>query len=166
MQNETTTPSGKRQQYPSGPANGKYIHGHTKSPTYGTWKAMRQRCSNKNVRCWDRYGGRGITVCERWANSFSNFLADMGEKPTGKTLDRKDNSLGYFKENCKWSTCGEQARNRRNNVVMTVNGVTGCLADLCRRFGVRRGRVWHRIFKFGWSPEQAFSTPKRKNQWA
>jgi hypothetical protein len=92
-------------------------HGHAPkvgaSATYETWKGMVQRCTNPNDRRrWENYGGRGITVCERWLK-FENFLADMGERPKGLTLDRKNNDKGYSKANCRWATRSEQMRNRR-----------------------------------------------------
>lgn len=90
-------------------------HGHaTRSSgytrTYRSWNSMRQRCNNPNANRFDRYGGRGITCCERW-ETFENFLADMGERPAGKTLERIHNSKGYSPENCKWATPIEQGAN-------------------------------------------------------
>jgi len=91
-------------------------HGHhrrnKRSPTYISWQDMRQRCNYPKAVWYENYGGRGITVCDRW-DRFENFLADMGVRPEGMTIDRKENDLGYFKENCKWSTPKEQANNRR-----------------------------------------------------
>lgn len=80
---------------------------------YRSWDAMNQRCYDKNVPHYQRYGARGITVCDRWKKSFLNFLEDMGTRPFGKTLDRIDNNGNYCKENCKWSTYSEQALNQR-----------------------------------------------------
>lgn len=81
---------------------------------YGAWSTMIQRCTNPALKCWKNYGGRGITVCNRWRNSFENFFSDMGLRPSGKhTLDRKNNDLGYSPQNCKWATWKEQANNRR-----------------------------------------------------
>ena len=91
-------------------------HGHVgpdvPSPTYHSWQAMRQRCTNPNTVAWKYYGARGIRVCERW-QTFVNFLADMGERPAGKTLDRIDCDGNYEPGNCRWATQAEQIRNRR-----------------------------------------------------
>ena len=92
-----------RRRYPSRP----------KAPLYAVWSAMRQRCSNPRNKDYRHYGGRGITVCDRWA-VFENFLADMGERPgPGYSIDRVDNDQGYFPENCRWATQSEQVRNSR-----------------------------------------------------
>jgi hypothetical protein len=91
-------------------------HGHARkggqSPTYRTWRAMLQRCDYPSMNNWDWYGGRGITVCDRW-RSFENFLADMGERPDGLTLDRKNPNGNYEPANCHWATWAEQMANRR-----------------------------------------------------
>jgi hypothetical protein len=84
-------------------------HGMKGSPEYRTWKAMKTRCFNPNSQYFSCYGGRNITVCERWANSFESFYADMGPKPgPGYSIERKDNSLGYAPSNCRWATAKEQ----------------------------------------------------------
>lgn len=119
--------------------------GHTSSSrTYNTWAQMRARCSNPNLPNFPRYGGRGITVCERW-NSFQNFLADMGERPDGMTLDRKDNDGPYCKENCEWKTVKHQQRNRRNNVNVTFNGRTQCASDWADELGIGRNTLMYRL---------------------
>ena len=89
-------------------------HGYYGSPTHRSWTSMKNRCTNANYHEFHYYGGRGITVCDRWLESFENFLEDMGERPEGRTLDRIDGDLGYFKENCRWATLQEQSQNRKS----------------------------------------------------
>jgi hypothetical protein len=84
-----------------------------KSPAYQTWRGMKARCYNTNNKYYHKYGGAGITVCDRWRYSFGAFLEDMGERPPGHTLDRKNNKLGYTPENCRWATRKSQRLNQK-----------------------------------------------------
>jgi hypothetical protein len=107
-------------------------HGHAHSgaitPTYWSWAGMIARCDNPKHRSYADYGGSGITVCERW-HTFANFLADMGEKPEGCSIDRIDNAKGYLRDNCRWSTAKDQARNKRSNRMIEYDGKTRTIAE-------------------------------------
>ena len=116
-------------------------HGYRYTKTYKTWQAMRERCQKR-----DGYMGR-VAVCERWQNSFTDFLSDMGERPDGMTLDRIDNGKGYSKDNCRWATHKQQNHNRRNNVLVTLNGETKVLAEWCRLFGKPTTTVFRKYHK-------------------
>ena len=87
-------------------------HGMYGTSTYKSWDAMIQRCCNKDGKNYKKYGALGISVCDDWRNSFENFLRDMGERPSGTSLDRIDGSKGYFRENCRWADSSTQTRNR------------------------------------------------------
>ena len=89
------------------------IHGMATTIEYRIWNGMVQRCTNPNNPAYKDYGGRGIEICHEWLNSFGVFLKDMGERPIGLTIERMNNNLGYFKDNCTWATPTKQVRNRR-----------------------------------------------------
>lgn len=131
-----------------------------RSPEYKTWQAIRSRCYSPSCRLYPRYGGRGITICERWKNSYQSFLADMGRRPADKSsLDRIDNDGPYSPENCRWSTPREQANNRRDNrPLIAAFGIARTEAEWSRVSGIGlmtiRGRINH-----GWAPEQAVTVP-------
>lgn len=134
-------------------------HGLSESPTYVSWHSMKIRCLNMKARCSKCHGKRGITICNRWLNSFENFVADVGERPTlAHTLDRKDVNGNYEPENCFWATKKEQGRNRRTNVFVEINGVSKCIAEWAEINGIDRGVLRNRI-KSGWPQDQWF-TPK------
>lgn len=132
-------------------------HGMRTSPTYQSWLSMRQRCTNPRAAGFDRYGGRGIRVCERW-RSFESFLEDMGERPDGTSLDRLDNNGNYEPGNCRWATSLEQVRNQDNTRRLTHNGVTLTLQEWAERIGIGYGALYDRL-RYGWSTEAALTTP-------
>lgn len=123
-------------------------HGSCGTRTYRIWKAMRTRCNNPNSPAFSRYGGRGIKVCSRW-DSFSAFLADMGEAPEGLSIERKNNDRGYEPENCRWATPKEQARNMRVNRLIEHDGETLCLSEWAERLGTTADVLWKRLRRKG-----------------
>ena len=128
-------------------------HGFTSTPTYVSWAAMIQRCNNPANSGYYMYGGAGVSVCPEWL-VFENFLADMGIRPKGKTLDRKESTGGYCKDNCKWSTPTEQANNTSRNRYLTIDGTTNTYAEWGRLVGLSSSVISYRIRR-GWSPEEA-----------
>lgn len=128
-------------------------HGMGYTPTYNVWQHMKKRCYNPNSDSYHNYGGRGIRICERWLNSFENFLEDMGECPEGYSIDRIDNSGHYTPDNCRWATRSEQSRNKRNNTLITYKGETLCIAEWAERLGVRHSTISTRYRK-GWTIEE------------
>lgn len=139
-------------------ANGRasVIHGMYGTPTYLSWQSMRARCLNPNAISYPRYGGRGITVDQRWAG-FEQFYADMGVRPDGTSLDRLDSNGPYNPSNCRWATAKEQARNKRTNRLLTYRGVTLAACEWAERAGINRNTLYARLRK-GWSVERALST--------
>lgn len=123
-------------------------HGKFNSPEYKIWSAMIQRCTNPNSQNYHRYGGRGVRVCERWLK-FENFLADMGERPDGTTLDRVDNDGNYEVTNCRWATRETQYRNRSTNRNITYHGIEMCLTDWASILKVGVELLRRRISKLG-----------------
>lgn len=120
-------------------------HGRAASDTYRSWQAMKSRCGNPKHRAFKDYGARGIVVCERWADSFENFLADMGERPPGATLDRKDGDGNYEPGNCRWASRKEQQRNRRVTRFITINGERLSAAEWQERLGLAGSTFRYRV---------------------
>lgn len=139
-------------------------HGHSsggvRTRTYLAWKEMRRRCFDPKRKCYKDYGGRGITICERW-DSYENFLADMGECPDGLTLERKDVNGNYCPENCCWADCVTQANNKRSSHLITAFGKTQTLAEWAKETGIKIGTVRCRIVDLGWEPEKALTQTVR-----
>jgi hypothetical protein len=122
---------------------------------------MRERCHNEKCAAYPHYGGRGITVCARWSD-FESFLADMGERPPGRSLDRVDVHGNYEPSNCVWATKRQQNRNRTNNRVVEHNGKAMCIAEWSEVSGIPFHALVDRIDKLGWSFEEALTRPLRK----
>lgn len=138
------------------------IHGKTSCPEYKVWCGMKRRCLNRNERSYVQYGGRGISICARWANSFEAFLEDMGARPSIRhEVDRIDNNGNYEPGNCRWLLKAKQAQNRRNNTYITHDGKTLCLMEWQRITGIKYATIQHRIYR-GWSVSDALTIPVRK----
>src|SRR5208283_3600948 len=135
-------------------------HGLYGTPEYGVWNRMRRRClTSKVAKDVHLYQDRGITVCKRW-DSFENFLADMGPRPSPKhSIDRIENDAGYFPKNCRWATAKEQARNTRQTTKLTIDGITKSLGEWCDEYGIAMGTVHRRLRVMKWSPKDAIFTP-------
>src|SRR5262249_901164 len=108
--------------------------------TYTVWITMKDRCFNPNSRLWKHYGGRGITVCDRWLD-YTNFVADMGERPPGLWIERRDNTQGYSPENCSWETRKTQSLNKGNTVFVSLYGELVPLRVACERYGLKYNTV-------------------------
>ncbi len=117
-------------------------------PDYRLWVELRQRCNNPNIDAYKWYGARGISVCKRWS-SFDNFLADMGNRPAGMSLDRIDVNGNYEPSNCRWATRSEQANNRRDCRYITYKGKTQTIAQWARQVGISHSSMDKRIRKWG-----------------
>lgn len=124
---------------------------------------MKQRCLNPRAPKYPRYGGAGVTICPEWIDSFDRFLTDLGERPANTTLDRIDGSLGYTKDNCRWSTVAEQQRNLKSNVRIEYAGEVWVLADLAKAIGINKSTLAYRV-KTGWPVERWADRISRKSR--
>ena len=124
----------------------KMTHSLSNSTTYKSWASARQRCSNPNDASYPDYGGRGIQMCERWA-SFENFVADMGIRPSGMSLDRIDNDLGYQPNNCRWAPDKVQARNKRTTRMIEFQGKRLTLTEWARHYSIPVSTLYCRLAK-------------------
>lgn len=134
-------------------------HGLTATPTYKSWQSMVRRCTNRSDADFERYGGSGVAVHPSWM-SFAGFLAYMGVRPSGTTLDRWPNGAGNYEPgNCRWATPTEQNRNRRSVRTVEIDGKRMCLVEACEHLGLNYEAIKSRVYKRGWSVERALSTP-------
>ena len=132
------------------------------TPEHRAWTDMIRRCSNPRDKAYPRYGGRGITVCSEWESSFSSFFESVGFRPSKRhSLDRIDNSKGYYPENVRWATTHQQANNRRTNTVIRVGPVELTVTEWAKERSIPRNTLYHRI-KMGMHPQKAVLTPIRK----
>ena len=129
------------------------------TPTFTAWCTMRQRCSNPATPCFPLYGGRGIKVCDRW-QYFENFLADMGLRPSGMSIERINNDGNYEPGNCRWASARDQANNRRSNKRLTHKGRTQTIAEWAREVGISNLALAQRL-RHGWTVAEAIERPLR-----
>lgn len=136
-----------------------YKHGLYGTPIYKKWEAMKRRCLNKNEKSYSNYGGRGITICDKWLG-FRGFYEDMGKSfIAGMSLERIDNNGNYYKENCKWIPMSEQAGNKRSVKLYEYGGRTMSIPEWSKVSGIKYFTLFARIKKYKWSLEEALNTP-------
>lgn len=136
--------------------------GRVRTRAYRSWDSMRQRCYNSNIRGYEYYGGRGISVCEQWRHSFECFLRDMGDCPKGMTIDRyPDKNGNYEPGNCRWATSGQQNNNKRSNVLVTAFGKTQSVAEWSVELSLDYDVIYQRI-RHGWDHHKALTQVVRK----
>jgi hypothetical protein len=129
------------------------------SPEYSIYSAMLSRCYNPKNKRYDRYGGRGITVCQEWRDDFSAFYNHIGPRPSKQhSIDRIDNDLGYMPGNVRWATNIEQAYNKSSNTYYTLNGITMTLTEWSKETGIKPSTIITRL-KRGWPVDEAIAAP-------
>lgn len=142
-----------------------FTHGNTRggkaTPEYAAWMNMKNRCCNKNYNGYQNYGGRGIKVCDRWLDSFENFIEDIGERSRGMSLDRINVNGNYEPSNCRWATAKEQANNTRFNKKITVFGKTKTIAEWSDISGIKYSTLKDRL-KSGWSDIDVVTIPPKQ----
>lgn len=143
-----------------GSKNPNYKHGQRKTRLYRIWANMKNRCNNPKSTFYDRYGGRGITICDEWLHDFQAFhdWAMSHGYSDELSIDRIDNDKGYFPENCRWANMKNQATNRSNSHIVIIDGVSKTLMEWSELYAVNYKTVRDRI-KRGWTEERALKTP-------
>lgn len=135
-------------------------HGMRRTVEYTTWESMKRRCYNPNQQAFKRYGLRGIAVCDRWLNSFENFYADMGKKPSPQhSIDRIDNDKGYSPENCRWAINSQQARNTSRNKLLEFDGQSKTIIEWSETLGISQYIISTRLRRDTWCIPCALQTP-------
>lgn len=138
-------------------------HGHARigkrTSEYGIWQDMRKRCYKTYSSVYRYYGGRGVRVCDRWFNSFENFFADMGVRPTSKhSIDRINNNGNYEPSNCRWATQSEQVNNSSRTIKIIIYGITYSIKQASELFEIKHRILYDRLRR-GWEPHEAIFTP-------
>jgi len=136
-------------------------HGMSGTPTHRIWKSMLLRTRSNYPTSFKNYKGRGIDVCDRWLK-FENFYKDMGPRPKGKEIDRRDNNKGYYPDNCRWVSRTINSRNKRSNKIISFNGKSQCLSEWAEEIGMNPTILGKRFLR-GWSPEEALTIPLLSN---
>jgi hypothetical protein len=135
-----------------------FVHGMTYSAAYGSWADAKKRVTNQNTVNYGDYGARNIKMCDRWLNSFKNFLADMGDRPAGMSLERKDVNGDYCPENCVWANRQTQNLNQRRTKRVMWAGESVTICELEKRMGYGKNLIRYRL-KCGWPLDKAVTTP-------
>lgn len=148
------------------PLAGKVHDGFTKlhPRESNSWHCMKQRCINRNAAGYKNYGGRGISICDRWLdknNGFRNFYQDMGERPAGTSLDRIDSNKGYYPENCRWADNKTQGANRRGTSIISYMGEEHTLKEWSVKLGLNYGMLVMRHSRYKWTGDKLFSEPRK-----
>lgn len=139
-------------------------HGKTGTPEHNIWLGIIARTENPNASNYPRYGGAKppIKMCKRWLNSFENFFEDLGPRPSpAHSIERKNNLLGYFPENCIWALPADQARNRKNNRYIEFRGDRFLIPDWAKKTGIPLNVLWYR-YRAKWPAEKMLTTPAHK----
>lgn len=138
-------------------------HGMTYSPTYKSWQRMRARCLYPSNNRYSKYGGRGIKVCDRWLDSFANFLEDMGPRPPGASIDRIDNDGDYEPGNCRWSSMFTQQQNTSRTRLVEIDGKSKTISEWSLLSGIAYKTIFARLDN-GWPAKLAVFEPLKRNR--
>lgn len=131
-------------------------HGKNNTREHRIWLGIKKRCLNKKHTTYQNYGARGIKICDRWLNSFENFLLDMGNCPSNThSIDRIDNNGNYEPNNCRWATRKEQNNNNRRNRLFQYEGSQYTLSQLCEKLNVKYHLIYDRLYVLNWTLEEA-----------
>lgn len=137
-------------------------HGMSYSKEFVSWTKAKDRCFNSKHPAFHKYGGSGITMCDKWKNSFEEFYSELGLCPRGHTIDRIDNNKGYEPGNCRWASKKTQSQNSVWPRVVTIAGVSKNISEWAAVYGISNSVIYNRLNKLMWPIEQAVTTPPRK----